>query len=656
MKQAIPIFHFKFLIAPFLIYYFSIAKGATESETYQTIIRERQAAKSAWESPGELGLSEEELQENNQSHLADSLRKRPGLTILQQGGGGQYTSLSIRGSRSQDVLVLVNGIVANDTISPSGSYDFSELNQFGVKRVSIRSGSQSVLYGSGATAGVVLVDSFNGNFKPELKYLAELGSPQSFRVGIQHQQNTQLFESAFFVQASESRGISSAEAYPLETSAANSLEKDSARSLTSGLNLRWHKSQNTSFSSSLRLRESAVDLDNSGGVSGDDPNNTSNSRIGVLSFHWDQFFMESHKASLQLGLQKNQRQDANPISASNSLESSGKFESEQQQLRWEQETSFGDTHRLIWGPEWRKSQAASTSRLGTFQTDFANQKQEELAFFTEWQKNWDGLTTNLGGRAQSLGAGKQLQVFSFEISKVWSPEWKGHLRTGNGFKAPTLYQLYSAYGNTRLEVEKSTSQEAVLEFLGSGEAQKDSVAVTLFRTQFEQLIEFDLLANKYENILKARTEGLDLRWLRQWNQQYSTEIAAASTTALTDQRIQLLRRPNRSGYLALTKKRNQSEWSIKATFTGSREDLDPNTFERITLRPHSLLGLQYALHWPAANTTAGLGQKFYLRLENLLGEKYQEIAGYGAGAGQGGVSAFIGVTGSLELISSLGSK
>jgi|GEM_PF-6745578 len=669
MKQANPTSHFKFYIAPCVLF-LSIAQGASNSENYQTIIRERHTSKSAWESPSELGLSEAELQENNHSQLADSLRKRPGLTILQQGGGGQYTSLSIRGSRSQDVLVLVNGLVANDTISPSGSYDFSELNQFGVKGISIRSGSQSVLYGSGATAGVVLVDSFDGNFKPELKYLAELGSelgtelgnPQSLRIGIQHQQDTQLLESAFFIQASESRGISSAEAYPLESATGPALEKDAARSLTAGLNLRWHKNQNTSFSSSLRLRESAVDLDNSGGVSGDDPDNTSKTRVGALSLHWDQIFTETYRASLQLGLQKNQRQDANPanpLSQNNSLESSGKFDSEQQQLRWEQETYFGETHRLIWGPEWLKSQAASTSRLGSFQTDFTNRKQEQLAFFAEWQKNWEELKTKIGGRTQSLGAGKHIQVFSFEIAKNFSPEWRGLLRTGNGFKTPTLYQLYSAYGNAQLDIEKSNSQEATLEFLGSQNIFKNSVALTIFRTRFDQLIDFDLQANKYGNILKARTEGLDLRWLRQWNQQYSTELAAASTTALTEEGVQLLRRPNRSGYLALTKKRSQSEWSLKATFTGSREDLDPNTFQRITLKSHSLLGLQYAYHWPAAQSAQvfpSYGQKFYLRLENLLGEKYQEIAGYGTRAGLGCVSAFIGVTGSLELISNGGSK
>ena len=86
----------------------------------------------------------------------------PGLNLVQTGGEGGQTSIFMRGTNSNHVKVLVDGIDVADPSSPNGAFDFGKFNSADIARVEVLRGPQSGLYGSDAIGGVINVITKSG--------------------------------------------------------------------------------------------------------------------------------------------------------------------------------------------------------------------------------------------------------------------------------------------------------------------------------------------------------------------------------------------------------------------------------------------------------------------------------------------------------------
>ena len=87
--------------------------------------------------------------------IADLLATTPGVSAVRNGGFGGVTSVFIRGASSDQTLVLIDGVRVNDPASPSGAYDFGNLQTTNIDRIEILRGANSVIWGSQAMGGVV---------------------------------------------------------------------------------------------------------------------------------------------------------------------------------------------------------------------------------------------------------------------------------------------------------------------------------------------------------------------------------------------------------------------------------------------------------------------------------------------------------------------
>jgi outer membrane cobalamin receptor len=97
------------------------------------------------------------IEASGRRDVGELLRSTPGVVVTQAGGPGSTTTVSIRGSSANEVLVLVDGVPINSTIT--GEADLSHLSLENVERVAVLPGAQSARYGSRALAGVVAIDT-----------------------------------------------------------------------------------------------------------------------------------------------------------------------------------------------------------------------------------------------------------------------------------------------------------------------------------------------------------------------------------------------------------------------------------------------------------------------------------------------------------------
>jgi vitamin B12 transporter len=106
--------------------------------------------------------------------LSDVLRDVPGVAVSRTGAVGGMTQVRIRGSESNHVLVLIDGIKASDPYN--GEFDFGTLIADEAAKVEVLRGQQSALYGSDAIGGVIQYITLTGREAPGVSLRAEGGS------------------------------------------------------------------------------------------------------------------------------------------------------------------------------------------------------------------------------------------------------------------------------------------------------------------------------------------------------------------------------------------------------------------------------------------------------------------------------------------------
>lgn len=87
--------------------------------------------------------------------LEDILVRHAGVTLARSGGAGQQTSLFLRGSNSDSVLVLVDGVKFNG--GAFGGASLQQLRGADIARIEVVRGPRSTLYGSEAVGGVIAI-------------------------------------------------------------------------------------------------------------------------------------------------------------------------------------------------------------------------------------------------------------------------------------------------------------------------------------------------------------------------------------------------------------------------------------------------------------------------------------------------------------------
>ena len=573
-----------------------------------------------------------DLDRSRGASVLDALRDVVGVSEGANGGPGSAASILLRGSNSEHVLVLLDGVELNDPMNPSRSFDFAHLGLEGVERVEVLRGPQSPLYGSDALGGVINVLTRRGQGRPALSFTAQGGSYGTVSNGLDFGGSAGVFHYALGFSQFSTRGFSAA-----SSSYAGNAEKDGYRGL--GLSGRAGVALAGGFEADLIVRavSDRTDLDAFGGPGGDDPNSAQRYNSVFLRAQARALFAGGRwEQKLGLSYIRADRVLDNPVDALHPLDAEhGTYGSLRTAVDWQNNLFLSDANTLTFGLDLAReqgdSQYASWSAYGEYDSPFPRRTADQAGLYVQDRiRLADRFFATAGARLDRHS--RSGTALTYRIAPAYVLESTGtrfKATLGTGFKSPSLYQLYAPgtswgpIGNAALAAERCLGWDAGIEqeFLGGGL----TAGITYFRNDFRNLIDFDF-SRGYINIGRARTRGVEASAEARTAGGLLARVSYTSLEARDlDSGAALLRRPNaRLAARVDAPLLSHLTAGLSAAWTGARHDKDFSGWEAraVILAPYVLLdaSLSYALG-PAA--------RLFVRADNILDARYETVFGYG---------------------------
>jgi vitamin B12 transporter len=387
--------------------------------------------------------------------VTEILLRTPGVSISRNGGYGTATSLRIRGAESDQTVVVIDGVKLNDPSSTGGGYNFANLLTGDVSRIEVLRGPQSTLWGSQAIGGVVNIvtplpeKDLEGSFDVEagsrqtVSGRAALGGktgPVTWRIGAQTFTTDGISAIAPGFGGGEKDGYTN-------------------RSLSGRVEIALADGVSVDLRSYYSRGNTDID-----GFAGDSQEfGLNRDFVGYAGLNVALFDGRFHNR-FGFGYTDTERNNYDPtLEQTNTFAAAGRNE----RLEYQGSFTFTDTVTALFGAENERSRFRSVSPspfLADPIPDPARGKAEITSFYGELKvQPVSGLTVTGGVRHDdhSRYGGRTL----LSAGGIWVLPTGTVLRAsyGEGFKAPSLYQLFSEYGNSALNPEKSHGWEAGVE-------------------------------------------------------------------------------------------------------------------------------------------------------------------------------------------------
>jgi vitamin B12 transporter len=539
--------------------------------------------------------------------VTDMLATIPGVTVSRNGGVGGFSAVRIRGAEGEQTLTLIDGVRVNDPSSPGGGYDFGNLLIGNIDTVNVYRGPNSVAWGSQAIGGVVDIHTYspltvlNGVVQGEYGYhhnatlsarLSDTVGPVSFGLG-----------GGFFTDD----GISSA---------ASGIERDGFRQYAANGKVSVELAKRVSLDFRGFYTKGRAEIDGfppptfdfadtaefsksqqvTGyvGLNADLPDDKLNNRIAftLSDINRDNFDPAFGSAPSFIGRGRSERFEyAGRAKFSDSI--SADFGLEHERSRFNDGFTFAKTHLTSGFGQLIVKPAEMLTLTGGARLD------DHQSF---------GSRTTLGATIELRPSDNTLITANY----------------GEGFKAPTLYQLFGPFGDVTLRPETSTGFDVgVTQTLLD---RKLKLIMSYFWRRSRNQIDFDLNSFTYGNIARSRAQGIEMRA----EFRPTDHLSMVANFTITDSEgksdttspfARLLRRPKYSFSTS-------ADWHVTQKLGLSAT---------LLMVSHSLDGFGgstrldgYALVSTRASWKFNDTIEVFGRVDNLLDERYQTVAGYGS--------------------------
>lgn len=154
-------------------------------------------------------ITKEEIEEKKFTSVSEALNTVDGISLSSNGAIGSSTTLNLRGSDNNRVLILIDGIKYKDHSSMSGT-DISHIMMNNIERIEVIKGAQSGIWGADASAGVINIITKKPKLGTSGNANVEYGSFNTKKYGANVAHATDIFDVMFSANELKTDGFTSA--------------------------------------------------------------------------------------------------------------------------------------------------------------------------------------------------------------------------------------------------------------------------------------------------------------------------------------------------------------------------------------------------------------------------------------------------------------
>ena len=455
-------------------------------------------------------ISKEQLSKSVGKTVAQVLNEQAGITIngaLNNLGANE--TIYMRGASSGRTLILMDGIPLSDPSNINNEFDINLLSINNIERIEICRGSQSTLYGSDALAGVINIITTNDNANKPINAKVSLagGNYGTFRGNVQLYGKTNNLNYHVKYAKLYSNGFSSAFDSSYKKSFANNPYNGDIFSAS----INYAVNEFLSFRPYIQNSHYKTNLD--AGAFADEKDYTvgNNSLISGLS---TQYSKNDLRITINYQYNKTKR---NYLNDSIDVPGFVKYSTD----NYVGETQFAEVYSsykiskhvsFLEGADHRfnsfHSLYKSISSFGPYSSSFKDTLLSQSSLYGSLLLNFftNKLNIEFGGRLNVHSRYGSNSTFTFNPSYSFNEHWRLFGSIESGFKAPSLYQLYSAYGNRKLLPETSKTYEAGIQ----QSCEKISTRLVYFNRDIHDGLDFNYNNFTYYNFNRQQVNGLEL--------------------------------------------------------------------------------------------------------------------------------------------------
>lgn len=566
-------------------------------------------------------ITEEEIINSGKRDVMAVLQEVPGISIMQNGSFGGSASLHIRGTNSGHTLVMIDGVEVNDPMVSDRSFDFAHMLTDNIERIEIVRGAQSTLYGSDAMGGVINIITKKGKGDLNVEASLEGGSYKTFKETFGLSGSGEKLHYAFNISRMDTDGISKA---------TNGVEDDGYENTTFSTRLGYMPTENMDIDFIFRSIDAEYDYDD--GANQDDPNKEGwwKNKTAKLSLDHTINTVWDHKISLSYAETKREYKDSVDEIDDGPYENSHNwFNGESKKVEWQNNFYFADWSTTTAGFEYEE-ESGFADGINSWDS-FARQKMSNKGYYIQNQFKFNkNLFITPGVRLddnERVGNEVTYKISGSYLVNSTGTRFKANW--GTGFKAPSLYQLYSSYGDPTLQPDEGKTFD-----IGFDQAllsNKMTLGAVYFSNKFKSMIGFDMDTYTYMNIDNAEMEGVEISGSYMPFDALSFSANYTYTrTEDNDTGKELTRRPKNQANFNMNWAYNEKgNVNLSVGYIGNRWNDTENT---IKMESYSTVDISSFY-----NLNSNI--KLFGRVENLFDEDIQQIQGYSAT----GISAYGGV-------------
>ena len=478
--------HLKVIPAALLLC-FSHASFAEETELETVVVTANRIARTVDDTQASVSVvSRQDIERSQARNIEDLLRGLPGVMISNNGGAGKQSSLFVRGTNSDHVLVLVDGIRIGSVTSGQAALQDIPVEQ--IERIELVRGPRSSLYGSEAIGGVIQIFTRRGGGAAQPYFSVGAGSDRSFRsaVGVSGGSEHAWYSANLSRESTDGFNSCRVEAAGVGGCFTAEPDRDGYDNLSGSVRAGYRFDSGAEFDFNWLRTHADSQFDGNF-------QNYSESVQQTLGVRFSMSPMDHWRLTLAAG---QSRDDADNFK---DAAFASRFDTDRRTLSVQNDFGIGASGMLSIGVDHQDDRVSSTTAYPVTQRD-------NRGVFAFYQGKAGAHDYEIGLRSDDNEQFGTHNTGNLAWGYALSDGLRATAAYGTAFKAPSFNELYFPfYGNPALEPETARS----LEFGLAGVATWGRWSANVFRTTVDDLIAYDSSIFAANNVEKARIHGFE---------------------------------------------------------------------------------------------------------------------------------------------------